>query len=83
MSISITFFEPVFEHTHVFKLSGDSDNIVHHVTIHSKNSPDDKVNISFHLLNDRQRQLVYELFGNVTHSDETKGVTEMEEAETI
>ena len=81
MSISISFIRPEFRHTHVLKMAG-SEHIVHCVEVQDASGY--RVSINFTGLNDRQRQLAYELFGPVIYEDETApGAADIEEAETI
>ncbi len=67
--ITASMFTPVFEHEAVHKI-GPGPTIVHHVVIRS--ADDTVLRINLHGMNDRQRQLVYELFGPVKYEDETK-----------
>lgn len=74
--ITCSMFAPVFEHEAVHKI-GPGPTIVHHVVIRS--ADDTVLRINLHGMNDRQRQLVYELFGRPKYEDETKGDSKIDD----
>lgn len=81
MHMTVGFRTPIFSHDYVFKM-GDG-RTSHHVKIKSEDY-DGELRLILNGMNDRQRQLVYELFGPCSH-DETVNpeLADQEEAETV